>query len=162
LLKLRITNLRRANEDQKNSILRNGGTVKGAHEVKVGDADAGLDIDLAQLPPLSHDNQLPNLTPQQLSYLATLPSPSILNARISAYSSHNAQLEQEVSRLKNRSVELDRTLKKIVLLDLGLREEEMTEEMWSKVLGAWREDLKEGVTDERVREVLVRVRGVGA
>ena len=136
-----------------------------ALNIKVGEADAGLEIDTTILPPhLLESVSSPTstspaplvLTSEQKSYLThSLPPTPLLLARLSAYRRVNDGLEQQTRGLHDRSFELEKTLRKVVSLCTGVREQEVDE----MVGGLSRAVESEGIDEVevgRVREFLRR------
>lgn len=166
-LRQRIANLRRAN-DQQRAYLSSNATGRPASspieirsDIKVGEADAGLDIDTTILP-LSHDHSQPlQILPQQREYLATLPPTAILKARTTAYQKNNARLEAQAKRLHDQSSELETQLRKLVCLCLNVEEGQL-DQMAGSLHAAVQSEAGEDVDLARVREFLRRVEGLGA
>ena len=156
----RITNLRRINEEQKIQLTRSGpsGGIKLRMDVKVGDADAGLEVDIASLPQMSASEPL-QILPHQHTYLSSLERVELLRARVTAYQTHNASLEAYTTQMKSRSVELERKLRRVVALCTNVEESKldtMMEGLIDAVEGERGQDLEVG----RVREFLRKVEGV--
>lgn len=166
-LRQRIANLRSAN-DQQRAYLSSNATGRPASspieirsDIKVGEADAGLDIDTTILP-LSHDHSQPlQILPQQREYLATLPPTAILKARTTAYQKNNARLEAQAKRLHDQSSELETQLRKLVCLCLNVEEGQL-DQMAGSLHAAVQSEAGEDVDLARVREFLRRVEGLGA
>ena len=159
--RLRIENLRLAN-DRKRAILlsrANPGTKPTSirDDIKVGEADAGLEIDTTILDDL---NETFTLTPAKREYLKTLPSAAVLNARATAYRKHNARLEAEAKNLQCQSIGLENQLRKIVSLCTGVPEEKV-DEMVDGLEAAIRSEGDDDVEVGRVREFLRKVEGGG-
>ena len=166
-LRQRIANLRRANDQQRaylssNAIARPASSpIDIRSDIKVGEADAGLDIDSTILP-LSHDHSQPlQILPQQREYLATLPPTAILKARTTAYQKNNARLEAQAKRLHDQSSELETQLRKLVCLCLNLEEGQL-DRMAGSLHAAVESEGGEDVDLARVRDFLRRVEGLGA
>ncbi|MCJ1479715.1 transcriptional regulator swi6 [Lambiella insularis] len=161
-LQQRITNLRRVNEEQKSQLTRGGpnGSTKVRMDVKIGDADAGLEIDANHLPPSSPSPPGP-LSPESSAYLSSLPSTPMLQARVLAYQHHNASLEEYSTHLKSRSVELEKKLRTVVALCTGVEESKL-DAMIGGLLQAVESERGEEVEVGRVREFLRKVDGVEA
>ena len=159
-LRQRIANLRRANE-QKRVILsansRSGSKASDIRtDIKVGEADAGLEIDTTVLGN-PQESFVP--TPQKREYLATLPSTAVLNARTIAYRKHNTRMEAEVKNLQSQSSGLENQLRKVVSLCTGVEEsrvDEMVDGLSAAVASEGGDDVEVG----RVREFLRRVEGI--
>ncbi len=165
-LRQRIANLRRANDQQRAylSSTANGRIASSPAEIrpdiKVGEADAGLDIDTT-IVPLSHDpNQPLQILPQQREYLATLPPTAILKARITAYQKNNTRLEAQAKNLHAQSSELEIQLRKLVCLCLNIEEGQL-DQLIGGLHAAVESEGGEDVDLARVREFLRRVEGLG-
>ena len=161
-LRQRVANLRRANDHQRAYLSSNGNgrssnsPTEIRPDIKVGEADAGLEIDITILP-LSHDHSQPlQILPQQREYLSTLPPTAILKARTSAYQKNNARLESQAKKLHDQSSELETQLRKLVCLCLSLEEGQLDQ----LVIGLHAAVESEGGEDvdlARVREFLRKV-----
>ena len=165
-LRQRIANLRRAN-DQQRAYLSSNASGRSASspaeirlDIKVGEADAGLDIDTTILP-FSHDHNQPlQILPQERDYLATLPPTAILKARTTAYQKNNARLEAQAKHLQDQSSELETQLRKLVCLCLNLEESQL-DQLVAGLHAAVQSEGGEDVDLARVREFLRRVEGLG-
>ena len=165
-LRQRIANLRRANDQQRAYLSTNGNGRPASSpteirlDVKVGEADAGLDIDTSILP-LSHEHNHPlQILPQQREYLAALPSTAVLKARTTAYQKNNARLEAQAKSLQDQSSELETQLRKLVCLCLNV-EEGRLDHLIAGLNAAVESEGGEDVDLGRVREFLRRVEGLG-
>lgn len=169
-LRQRIANLRRANETSR-AMLYNGLVDKGPAsgvrtDVNVGEADAGLEIDLNRLPRTSlvdeGESLLQNLDGSQQGYLSSLPRTPILQARTAAYRKVNADLEGQAKSLQSQSSELEEQLRKVVAL-CTQSDESGVEDIVSNLCAAVESEAGEDVNVGRVRDFLRRVEGeVGA
>ena len=160
-LRQQITNLRRANEEQKQRI-RHRRSSSGANnasqirmDVKIGDADAGLEVNLDLLPSMSHTQHVP-LSPQQHAYLANLQPAYILEARTTAYRTNNAALQQENSQLQTRSVDVEKRLRRVVAL-CTRESEDKVDGLAEHLMIAVESERGEEVEVGRVRELLRKV-----
>ncbi len=99
-----------------------------------------------------------DLTPQQFSYVSSLPPTKVLQARVSAYRRNNARLEAQAKDLASRSIELEEQLRKVVALCTGV-EESRVDEMVAGLVAAVESERGEDVEVGRVREFLRRVEG---
>ena len=108
---------------------------------------------------------------QQLSYLSSLPSPSILRARLSAYTNNNAVLEANLANLKSRSSDLEAMYRKVIALCTNTDEDKIDGLLESLVQAVESEagivsaetagaGVEENPADGRVREFLRKVEGV--
>ncbi|KAL8683163.1 MAG: hypothetical protein Q9186_000876 [Xanthomendoza sp. 1 TL-2023] len=158
-LRLKITNLRRANELLK-SRLENRPDLK--INIKIGEADAGLEIDVSKLPS-THPQPSPSnpsaaaASPPHNEYLNYLPPTSILQARAEAYRANNEQLELQIKTLNNQSTELEGDLKKVVQVCTGVADPAMLEEMLPRLLSAVQSEREEELEVGRLVELLRRV-----
>lgn len=167
-LRQRIANLRRANDQQRAYLTSNangrpvGSPTEIRPDIKVGEADAGLEIDTAVLQP-SYDYEyhgpIPFL-PQHREYLATLPPTAVLKARTTAYLKNNARLEAQAKNLQDQSSELETQLRKLVCLCLSLEEGQL-DQLIVGLHTAVQSEAGEDVDLARVREFLRRVEGLG-
>lgn len=169
-LRQRIANLRRANESSRN-MLANSLVDKGSGsvvrtDISVGEADAGLEVDLKRLPSIPTGSEgepfSPSLDTSHKEYLASLPPTPILRARTAAYKRINGELEEQAKTLQSQSSELEGQLRKVVALCTGT-DESRVEEMVSGLCAAAESEAGDEVEVGRVREFLRRVEGeVGA
>ena len=166
----RITNLRRANEKSRtllSSLLDDKRPGVGVRtDVSVGEADAGLEIDLSRLPNPSTTDSGESLSqklePSHREYLSSLPRTPVLQARAAAYKRINAELEEQTKALRSQSSELEAQLRKVVAVCTGT-EESRVEEMVEGLCAAVESEAGDDVEVGRVREFLRRVEGeVGA
>lgn len=164
-LRQRIANLRRANEQQRAYLTSNANGRPASSpaeirpDIKVGEADAGLDIDTTVLPfPYEYNGPL-HLLPQQRDYLATLPPTAVLKARTAAYQKNNARLETQAKNLQDQSSELEMQLRKLVCLCLSLEEGQL-DQLIAGLHTAVQSEGGEDVDLARVREFLRRVEGL--
>ena len=165
-LRQRIANLRRANDHQRAYIASNASgrppssPAEIRPDVKVGEADLGLEIDTTMLP-ISHDHNQPlQILPQQREYLASLPSTAILKARATAYQKNNARLEAQAKNLHDQSSDLETQLRKLVCLCLNLEEGQL-DQLIGGLHAAVESEGGQEVDLARVREFLRRVEGLG-
>jgi regulatory protein SWI6 len=152
-LRQQCANLRRANALHRAEFARNGAPGALKEDVKIGEADAGLQID-ASLFNSSTDPE--NLTPQQIAALAAMPSTAVLQARKEAYQVTNMRLEQQKTQLKSQSFELEAQMRRIVSLCTGV-EEGKVDEMLEGLQAAVESERGGEVDVGRVREFLRRV-----
>ena len=163
-LKQQISNLRHGDDDftpkTANNVGVNGIGAANGNDVAIGDADAGLDIDPALLPPSPPSPSQPSsLSPSRQGYLQSLPEPEILNARLSAYKVNNAGLQEQATMLKNKSVDMEGKLRKVVALCTGVAEERV-DGMLEGLVVAVESEKGEDVEVGRVREFLRKVEGI--
>lgn len=138
--KQRIANLRAANHEQRAHLSRisNGTLSTGfAHgpDVQIGEADGGLEINTQIIPLSLEPNQTPDFSPTVRSYLASLPSTAVLEARCAAYERNNLSLQLKTRTLETRSSELESKLRRVLALALNSDEESM-DRMIGKLLRA--------------------------
>lgn len=156
-LRQQCANLRRANALHRAEFARSGAPGVLKEDVKIGEADAGLQIDAS----LFNSSKDPvNLTPQQIAALAAMPSTAVLQARKEAYQVTNMRLEQQKTQLKSQSFELEAQMRRIVSLCTGV-EEGKVDEMLEGLQAAVESERGGEVDVGRVREFLRRVEGGG-
>lgn len=167
-LRQRIANLRRANDQQRAYLTSNANGRPASSpteirpDIKVGEADAGLDIDTTVLP-LAYDYEYHgpiHFLPQHRDYLATLPPTAVLKARTAAYQKNNARLEAQAKNLQDQSSELETQLRKLVCLCLSLEEDQL-DQLIGGLHTAVQSEGGEDVDLARVRDFLRRVEGLG-
>lgn len=126
--------------------------------MQLGDADQNMSIseDLQATQILSQvDLTTQGLDPNSGAVLdATLPPASVLRARLAAYQSNNAGLEEGVKALQSKSSELAAKYRVIIGLCTGT-EENKVDAVLSGLLRAV--ESERGVELNRVRDFLVRV-----
>ena len=165
ILRQRISNLRRANNQQRVYLSSNANGRPASSpteirlDIKVGEADAGLDIDTTVLA-LSYDqSQTLQIFPQQRDYLATLPPTAVLKARTTAYQKNNARLEAQAKQLQDQSSELETQLRKLVCSCLSIEGGKL-DQIIDGLRTAVESEGGEDVDLARVREFLRRVEGL--
>ncbi|KAL8749623.1 MAG: hypothetical protein Q9199_007572 [Rusavskia elegans] len=161
-LRLRVTNLRRAHELLKT---RHGNGPDLKTDIKIGEADAGLEVDASKLPPLPL--QLTRFDPPssdvaQTSYVAHLPPTTILQARAEAYRVNNEQLLIQIKTLNDQSSELEENLKKVVQVCTRVEDAALLEDMLPRLLQAVESERGEELEAGRLVDLLRRVEGEGA
>ncbi|KAL8780538.1 MAG: hypothetical protein Q9213_006434 [Squamulea squamosa] len=160
-LRLRVSNLRRAHELLKT---RHGNGPDLKTNIKIGEADAGLEVDASRLPhspPQPSDlDSLSSSIPQN-EYLDYLPPTSILQARAEAYRANNEQLEIQIKALNDQSLELEENLKKVVQVCTKVEDAAMLEEMLPRLLQAVECERGEELEASRLVELLRKVEGEG-
>ena len=127
-------------------------------DIKVGDADAGLMVDTVLLPP--PDTAPTSLSPIHITALSSLPSPEVMQARLTAYRKNNARLEQKAHSLRSRSTDLEAKLKKVVGLCTGVGEQKV-DGIVAELRNAVEAERGEDVEVGRIREFLRRVEESG-
>ena len=163
-LRQRIANHRRANNQQRAQLsqLLVAYTKPGDQpepirpNIKVGEADAGLEVDTTTL--IVDYEGIGPPAPNQREYLAALPPTPVLRARATAYMKNNARLEMQAKNLQSQSSELESQLRKVVSLCTGI-EEGMVDEMVDSLNAAVQSEGGEDVEVGRVREFLRKVEG---
>ncbi|KAI4105237.1 MAG: hypothetical protein LQ339_003568 [Xanthoria mediterranea] len=161
-LRLRVVNLRRAHELLK---ARHGNGADLKTNIKIGEADAGLEVEASKLPPLPP--QLPSFEPPssdlaQLNYVAHLPPTAILQARAEAYRVNNEQLGIQIKALNDQSSELEENLKKVVQVCTRVEDATLLEDMLPRLLQAVESERGEELEAGRLVDLLRRVEGEGA
>ena len=164
-IRQRVANLARANDVSRALVVEKcpGGI---RTDVTVGEADAGLDVDMSRLPkqytPVPGVPISQQLEPSQLEYLKKVPRTPMLQARTAAYRLINAQLEGRAKALQSQSSVLEGQLRKVVALCTAT-EESRVEAMVDGLCAAVESEAGNDVEVGRVREFLRRVEGqVGA
>lgn len=101
-------------------------------------------------------------TDQEMAFRHPSFEPKVLQARISAYLSHNTQLQHRADELKSRSSELEGLYRKVISLCTGVAEEKVEEALPGLVAAveSERNGMGEGEVG-RVREFLRRVDTTG-
>jgi len=167
-MKQNIHNLKHSTDEQRFRLHQQKGMTNGdtsLPNVRVGEADAGLQIKAEELPDpgsVNGDMNLPfHLTQHQFSYLASLPKAEVLRARLSAYRENNKGVREQAKQLKSRSSELEEKYRRVVALCTGV-EESKVEELLGGLVAAIESEKGEDVEVGRVREFLRRVEGVEA
>lgn len=161
LLETRIKNLGRVNEGYRRRIAAEGSGLKT--DIKIGEADAGLEIEASKLPQVPTGQQGYSNAPlaldsgsEESSYLASLPPTPIIKARAEAYRKHNGHLESQVKGLKLQSSELEVQLRKVV--SICIREPvERVDEIVGRLVAAVESERAEELDESRVGELLRRV-----
>lgn len=161
LLETKIKNLSQVNESYRRRIAAEGSGLKT--DIRIGEADAGLEIDASKLPqtPMGqqgYSNMPLNLDPksEEALYLASLPPTPILKARTEAYRKNNGRLELQVKGLKEQSSELEVQLRKVV--SICIREPvERVDEIVGRLVAAVESERPEELDESRVGELLRRV-----
>lgn len=160
MLRQKIANLRRANEELRQQITSGNASASQLDlrtDIAIGEADAGLEVDAGLLPELENGQSLKNL-PAQSEYLTSLPATELLLARVTAYSKNNGRLEAQFKSLQSRSTELEGQLRRVVSLCTGLQDEKV-DRIIEGLVAAVESERAEDVEVGRVREFLRRVEG---
>lgn len=161
----RIANLRAANKEQRTRLSRISNGMGGMdldprQGIKIGEADAGLEIN-TEIVPLSLQPHQPQDFPLDLrNYLASLPPTAILEARSTAYERNLANLQTQKRTLGTRSSELERKLRRLLALTLHC-EEESLDQVVDKLLKAMDSEGRDSLGFSRVRKFLRREKGQG-
>ncbi|KAL8825735.1 MAG: hypothetical protein Q9170_007679 [Blastenia crenularia] len=125
--KERLHVLQRKSDERKNLRMKNANLQRYSHlltdgrpdlrtNISIGEADAGLEIDISQLPPRGLDIASLDPSSAEYHYLASLPPTDVLQARAEAYKANNERLQAQVKGLHDKSSELEEQLKKVVSL----------------------------------------------
>ena len=146
-----ISNLKRSNEAKHLALAESGSPSR--EDVQIGDADAGLAVDLSKLPDLSETNQLSS---EQELYLDSLPPVAVLEARLRAYEILNDSAEENLGQLKRQSVTIEKKLCKIVALCTNL-DERKVHTMAENLAAAVASDAGDEVDTGRLRDFLRKV-----
>lgn len=135
-LRLKVANLQRAHELLK---ARHGNGADLKTNIKIGEADAGLEVDISKLPPSpSHFPDLDTLPPDVIrsAYVSNLPPPNILQACAEAYRVNNEQLSIQIRNLNDQSSELEENLKRVVQVCTRIEDPALLEDMLPRLLQA--------------------------
>ena len=155
-LRTKVANLRQANQDRTSAALQQReGTLQP--DVKVGEADAGLKIDISVLP--LQNTHATSLSNTHKAAISSLPTPQVLAARLTAYKKTNNRLENNAKDLRAKSSTLEANLKRVVGLCTGI-EEPRIEEMVQGLQNAVESEREDGLEVGRVREFLRVVEGM--
>ncbi|KAL8996208.1 MAG: hypothetical protein Q9169_004230 [Polycauliona sp. 2 TL-2023] len=160
-LRLKVANLQRAHEMLK---ARHGNGPDLKTNIKIGEADAGLEVDASKLPPLSpQPAPLDALSPDLTSngYITSLPPTTILQARAEAYRVNNEQLGIQIKNLNDQSSELEENLKKVVQVCTMVEDAALLEDMLPRLLQAVESERGEELEAGRLVDLLRRVEGEG-
>lgn len=151
----KIANLRRLLSEKKAAAAHNG-HISPRKRKTAGDVDVNSGLGI---PP---NLDLEEGDPETQEYLATLPSPRTLRARLEAYRENNKALADQSAQLKSRSLELEGQYRKAVALCTQTAEEKVEECLPSLIAAV--ESERGGLGREevgRIREFLMKVEGVG-
>ena len=162
-----ITNLQRTNYDYRQQWSRAGNDPKELREdVKIGDADSGLEIDQNIISPNLLDNLDPSrplieqLSPTQFSYVSKLRPASILAARQRGYAKTNRRLETRLKDLQSRSSILEGQMRQVLALCTGLSEDKV-EAMVEALMQAVESEREEDLDMARLRGFLRMIDSAG-
>lgn len=129
----------------------------------LGAADSALlSEDLSSILPSIPSEDSPIEPGQRTLFTSALPAPSDLRARIHAYSSNNAQLQDQANELRSRSSELEGLYRRVVSLCTQV-DEDKVEEALPNLLAAVESERGGGIESQgdvgRVRDFLRKVDG---
>jgi regulatory protein SWI6 len=157
-LEQKIKNLQRFNEGVRNQL---SATSKVQENVRIGEADKGLDLDgqisrVDELFPAGVNDLGSTLTQEQIQLLTSLERAEVLTGRVQAYQTHNALLDNEARGLKGRSSELEEKYRKIISLCTGTPEERVDDLLDGLVQAVISEqkDMASSMDLSRVRDFL--------
>lgn len=159
-LRQNIANLHRAKDESRKELETATGLAANSEprsDIKLGEADAGLEVNASLLPALEAGEPL-NITPAQREYLDSLPPCQVLLARLTAYGKNNAALELQAKNLQSRSSELESQLRRVVAICTGVSVEKV-DGMVEGLVAAIESERGEDVEVGRVREFLRKVKG---
>jgi len=165
--KLKISNLLRAQEDQRASLKQQQqqyGQQIADNVMQLGDADKGLAIPAGAVPGniLSNINPNPHqpqvLDQAQRQVLASLPPTHILRARVNAYRANNENLEASIRSLHSKNSALAAKYRKIISVCTSVAENDVDSVLHNLLRAV--ESEQNDVELGRVREFLQRVDGV--
>ena len=152
-LRMRVTNLQRANHVLRSSL---GNRSDLRTNISIGEADAGLEIETAKLPSKEPYPTPLDPTSPEIQYVTSLPPTEILQARAEAYKANNDRLQTQINNLKNQSSELESQLKKVVSLCTRV-EIERVDEVLPRLLAAVESERGEDLSSSRLHELLRQV-----
>ncbi|KAL8992601.1 MAG: hypothetical protein Q9188_007548 [Gyalolechia gomerana] len=157
-LRIKVTNLQRANQILRNSL---GNRPDLRTNITIGEADAGLEVETSKLPSResSYSASLDPASPEA-RYLDSLPPTEVLQARAQAYKANNDRLDAQVSSLRNQSSELEKQLKKVVSLCTRV-EVERVDELLPKLMAAVESERGEEMEMSRLHDLLRQVEREG-
>ncbi|KAL8659448.1 MAG: hypothetical protein Q9226_000407 [Calogaya cf. arnoldii] len=158
-LRLRVANLRHTHELLR---ARHGNGPDLKTNIKIGEADAGLEVDATKLPPIPTSLDPLSSDVAHNEYVAHLPPTTILQARAEAYQVNNEQLGNRIQTLNDQSSELEVNLKKIVQVCTRVEDPAMLEDMLPRLLQAVESERGEELEAGRLVDLLRRVEGEGA
>lgn len=156
-LRQTIENYRHANEKLRQELLSEDPQMEIRNDVKIGDADAGLEIDMSRLPE-DVPGQGPEYTPAQLEYLASLPPTEVILARVRAYIQNNERLKAELKGLQGQSSVLEGQLKRLVSICINVPEDKV-DDIIENLVAAVESEREDELDVGRVREFLRKVEG---
>ena len=156
-LRQTIENYRRANEKLRQALLSEDPQMQIRNDVKIGDADAGLEVDMSRLPE-DVPGQEPEYTPAQLEYLASLPPTEVILARVRAYNQNNERLKAELKGLQGQSSVLEGQLKRLVSICINVPEDKV-DDIIENLVAAVESEREDELDVGRVREFLRKVEG---
>lgn len=159
-LRMKITNLQRANQGYRN-VLGNRPDLRT--NITIGEADAGLEVEASKLP--SRESSYSSMSIDHSSspetrYLDALPPTEVLQARAQAYKVNNDRLDAQVHTLQNQSSELEKQLKKVVSLCTGVAPERV-DEFLPRLMAAVESERGEEVDMGRLHDLLRQVEREG-
>jgi len=152
--KQKIANLKRAAEDEQFRLSQiqqqHGHMANGDAQMRLGDADKAFS-------PLPHGIPA-GAALQDTRLAASLPSASVLRARVNAYAANNEVLEAEVRNLKAKSRDLEAKYRRIISLCTRVDEDKIDGVLNNlcRAVDSEHGDVELG----RVREFLQKVDGV--
>jgi regulatory protein SWI6 len=167
-LERKTANLRRSASEYRARLSQSNGksdsTLRTLPNVRIGEADKGLEIDLyIDMDPATGTavNGNTHLTPAQMSAVASLPPAPILRARMTAYKHDIENLTTNAKKLKGKSGDLEQRYRQIIALCTGVEESKVDESLGSLLQAVASEGKDEGNVDldERIKAFLELVRG---
>ena len=155
-----IANLYRVNDAQEVVLVSNHPDKSRIRtDVRIGEADAGLEVDESALDLEDRPQPLTALTPSQQNYLSSLPATTVLRARATAYKNITTNLEHQAKGLQSQSSDLEAQLRKVIVLCTGV-DEAKVDEIVEGLVQAVESERGEDVEIGRVREFLRKVADV--
>jgi hypothetical protein len=156
----RIRNLEHDAEDLVAS-LRNyyGDDFDVSSTCPVGYADTDSGVDVTEFSKLfSNFDPSAGMSPDQMKFLAALPSAATLGSRLEAYQGLNKEINDEIKLLKSRNVVLGENYRRVVMACTGFTAEQVDEA--AEGLTKHIKDLNDNpVSEDEAIEILMKDRG---
>jgi hypothetical protein len=157
----RIKNLERSSDELLASLKGlHGEHFEPSETLPVGDADRDSAVNTNEFKALFPENFNPSngFSEQQANFLATLPSRETLRNHIKCYRENNAEILNEVQRLKSKNVVLGENYRRMVMACTGWSAEQVDEA--AEGLTQCVKDLNENpLPEDEAIEILMKDRG---
>lgn len=152
-LRMRVMNLQRASHSLRNAL---GNRPDLKTNIKTGEADAGLEVDMSKIPPREPYPTSLDSASAESQYLDSIPPTEVLRARAEAYKANNDRLEVQAKHLRNQSSGLERQLKKVVSLCTKV-DIHRVDELLPRLLAAVESERPEELEASRLSDLLRQV-----